>query len=89
MTKTKVNEDEWTTRVSVARSESRLTVHGQGSLVLSNVTSRDTGLYTCRATNAHDDSADAVAYVRVIGTLRHTLCRMDALLIYHQHILFA
>jgi len=45
-------------------------VHGQGSLVLSDVTSRDTGAYTCRAMNT-DDVADAAAYVRVIGTSRH------------------
>lgn len=48
------------------RSESRLTVRGQGSLVLSDVTSRDTGVYTCRAVNS-DDASDAVAHVRVIG----------------------
>jgi len=51
----------------VFRSESRLTVRGQGSLVLSDVTSRDTGVYTCRAINAQD-AVDASAHVRVIGT---------------------
>ena len=35
--------------------------------MLSDVTSRDTGVYTCRAMN-DDAAADAVAYVRVVGT---------------------
>jgi len=56
----------------VDRSESRLTVSGQGSLVLSDVTSRDSGVYTCRAISAQD-AVDASAHVRVIGTLRHSL----------------
>jgi len=44
-----------------------MTVRGQGSLVLTDVTSRDTGVYTCRAVNA-DDAVDAVARVHVVGT---------------------
>ena len=50
----------------VVRSEWRLRVRGQGSLVLSNVTSRDTGVYRCRAINS-EHAADAAAHVRVIG----------------------
>ena len=56
----------------VDRSLSRLTVRGQGSLILSDVTSRDTGVYTCRAMNAQD-AVDASAHVRVIGMLCHKI----------------
>jgi len=50
----------------VSSADQRLTIRGQGTLMLSDVTSRDSGVYTCRAMNA-DDVVDAVARVNVIG----------------------
>jgi neogenin len=44
--------------------DQRLSIRGQGTLTISDVTTQDAGAYTCRATNA-EDSLDAVAYLQV------------------------
>lgn len=52
--------------VCVCSGGGRLSVRGQGSLYISNVTEADAGSYICRATNL-EDSVDAEATLIVHG----------------------